>query len=254
MKLLAQAGIRYGGWLPNFAVPAVFSRYRFTLHIPRRPYATALPGIPTIRPFEALACGIPLLSAPWDDAEGLFSPGKDFLFARNGAAMQKRMQGLLDNPLKAARLAPWPANHSEPPYLQPQGRGTARDLPGTGDGRRPTDLGGAGVCIVWPKGLSHRLFRFKSGVILLERRCHLLPRFDPCTASPGHRVTFYEPDAYERQQHRDLDNPHWAKVVVYPATEDAVTRCLEAARGADLVVKASGVGVFDELWKRKSRS
>jgi len=64
----------------------------------------------------------------------------------------------------------------------------------------------------------------------------------------GHRVTFYEPDAYERQQHRDMDDPDWATVVVYPGVgEDGVRDAVEQARGADLVVKASGVGVFDEL-------
>lgn len=66
-------------------------------------------------------------------------------------------------------------------------------------------------------------------------------------AERGHQVTFYEPDAYERQQHRDLADPTWARVVVYPATEDAARRAVESARGADLVVKASGVGVCDEL-------
>ena len=71
---LDAAGIEYGGWLPNYRVPEVFAQYRVTVHIPRRPYARALPGIPTIRPFEALACGIPLISAPWDDAEHLFRP------------------------------------------------------------------------------------------------------------------------------------------------------------------------------------
>jgi len=64
----------------------------------------------------------------------------------------------------------------------------------------------------------------------------------------GHRVTFYEPDAYERQQHRDMADPHWARVVVYAgAGTGGVLAVLEDARGADLVVKASGVGVFDEL-------
>ena len=63
----------------------------------------------------------------------------------------------------------------------------------------------------------------------------------------GHRITFYEPDAYDRQQHRDMDPPEWARVVVYPASREAVLRNLEAASGADLVIKASGVGVFDEL-------
>ncbi len=62
----------------------------------------------------------------------------------------------------------------------------------------------------------------------------------------GHRVTFYEPDAYDRQQHRDIDDPPWAKVVVYPAELDSLQRALEQADGADVIVKASGVGVFDE--------
>jgi spore maturation protein CgeB len=63
----------------------------------------------------------------------------------------------------------------------------------------------------------------------------------------GHQITFYEPDAYQRQQNRDMPDPDWAQVVVYPATEPAVYQMLEKARAADLVVKASGVGVFDAL-------
>lgn len=67
----------------------------------------------------------------------------------------------------------------------------------------------------------------------------------------GHRVTFYEPDAYDRQKHRDMADPPWAKVVVYSAqSEDEVLRTVEQARGADLVVKASGVGVHDALLER----
>ncbi len=67
----------------------------------------------------------------------------------------------------------------------------------------------------------------------------------------GHEVTFYEPDAYDRQKHRDMADPPWAKVVVYSAQAEAeVLRTLEQARGADLVVKASGVGVHDELLER----
>lgn len=61
----------------------------------------------------------------------------------------------------------------------------------------------------------------------------------------GHRVTFFEPDAFDRQQHRDMDDPEWARVVVYPATAEGWARSVEAARGSDVVVKASGVGVFD---------
>jgi spore maturation protein CgeB len=63
----------------------------------------------------------------------------------------------------------------------------------------------------------------------------------------GHQVTFYEPDAYQRQENRDIPDPEYAKVVVYPATEEAVYQVLEEAASADVVVKASGVGVFDEL-------
>lgn len=70
-------------------------------------------------------------------------------------------------------------------------------------------------------------------------------------AARGHRVTFYEPDAYERQQHRDIDDPPWARVVVYPAEGEAgVYSALQQGGGADLIVKASGVGVFDELLER----
>ncbi|WP_142849875.1 glycosyltransferase [Telmatospirillum sp. J64-1] len=61
----------------------------------------------------------------------------------------------------------------------------------------------------------------------------------------GFRIEFYEPDAYDRQAHRDIDPPDWAKVVVWPATPEGMQDALDQARGADVVVKASGVGVFD---------
>ena len=63
----------------------------------------------------------------------------------------------------------------------------------------------------------------------------------------GHQVTFYEPDAYERQQHRDIPDPEWAKVVVYENKEESARQVLAEAAHADIVIKASGVGVFDEL-------
>ncbi len=102
---LQSAGINFRGWLPNFRVPEVFAAHRVTLHMPRRPYAEALPGIPTIRPFEALACGIPLISAPWDDCEGLFTPGKDFLIAKNGREMQRQLRAVLSDKRMARELA-----------------------------------------------------------------------------------------------------------------------------------------------------
>ena len=101
---LARAGITYGGYIANHRVPEEFSRHRMTVHVPRRPYTAALPGIPTIRIFEALACGIPLISAPWDDAEGLFARG-DFLVARNGTEMREHMQTLIADEPYAAALA-----------------------------------------------------------------------------------------------------------------------------------------------------
>lgn len=100
---LRQRGVRYHGWLSNAAVPEVFARHLFTLHVPRRFYVTHLPGIPTIRVFEALACGIPLLSAPWRDVEGLFTPGEDFLQAATPRQMTRLMRDLLhDAGLRAA--------------------------------------------------------------------------------------------------------------------------------------------------------
>lgn len=102
---LQAAGIEYGGWLPNFDVPRVFAKFRVTIHVPRRPYVRALPGIPTIRVFEALACGIPMVSAFWADAEHLFTPGKDYLVARDGREMTEHLEALIRSPHDGAQLA-----------------------------------------------------------------------------------------------------------------------------------------------------
>src|SRR5205085_1877246 len=143
---LAEAGMEFAGYLPNFWVPEAFAAAAATVHIPRRPYVRMLPGIPTIRVFEALACGIPLVCAPW-----------------NGAATYYRG-------------------------------------------------------ILW------------------------------ALAARGHRITFYEPDAFDRQAHRDIPDPSWARVVVYPVDRtEGVLSALEEARRCDLMVKASGIGVFDAL-------
>ncbi|WP_029006872.1 CgeB family protein [Azospirillum halopraeferens] len=105
LAALERAGIAYGGWLPNHEAPRVFARHAVTVHVPRRPYVEALPGIPTIRVFEALACGIPLVCAPWDDAEGLFRPGTDYLVARDGRAMTELLRAVLLDKGLAASLA-----------------------------------------------------------------------------------------------------------------------------------------------------
>lgn len=105
LQKLALEGIHYCGWLPNFRVPEIFANHRATIHVPRRYYAASLPGIPTIRPFEAMACGIPLICAPWEDREGLFSPGEDYLIARNGEEMQRHLHTLRNDGDLAQEMA-----------------------------------------------------------------------------------------------------------------------------------------------------
>ncbi len=106
LALLARYRAAYGGWLPNARAPEAFARHLATVHVPRRAYAESLPGIPTIRVFEALACGIPLVSAPWRDSESLFRPGEDFLVARDGAEMERHLGALGRDPeLRASLVA-----------------------------------------------------------------------------------------------------------------------------------------------------
>jgi spore maturation protein CgeB len=95
--LLAHHGATYRGWAPNVSVPDIFARALLTVHVPRRYYTTMLPGIPTIRVFEALACGIPLICAPWNDCEHLFTPGEDYLVATNGEEMRDHMRALMSD-------------------------------------------------------------------------------------------------------------------------------------------------------------
>jgi spore maturation protein CgeB len=104
-EALAQAGLVYEGWLANYLAPEVFARHRVTVHVPRRPYVRRLPGIPTIRVFEALACEIPLVSAPWEDRDGLFRAGTDYLVADDGAQMTMHLRALLEDPVAAQELA-----------------------------------------------------------------------------------------------------------------------------------------------------
>lgn len=95
--MLARFDAHYCGWLPNARAPETYARHLATVHVPRRWYAHALPGIPTIRVFEALACGIPLVSAPWEDSEGLFR-ADDFLMVASGTEMTRQLKRLCDDP------------------------------------------------------------------------------------------------------------------------------------------------------------
>jgi spore maturation protein CgeB len=86
--------ISYGGWLPNVQVPRVYSAARTVLHVPRRQYVELLPGTPTIRVFEALACGACLISLPWNDTDRLFEVGRDYAVAHSPAEMRELIEWL----------------------------------------------------------------------------------------------------------------------------------------------------------------
>lgn len=101
---LRAAGISYGGYLANLDAPAAYARARVTMHIPRGPYAGALPGIPTIRVYEALACGMALLSAPWTDSERIFTAGEDYWPVRNGTEAAAMLVQLLSQPKQRKEL------------------------------------------------------------------------------------------------------------------------------------------------------
>lgn len=92
---LADAGIEYRGYLPNLKAPQAYNQSALSLHVPRRQYANGLSGIPTIRVFEALACGAALLCSPWSDQEDLFRPGRDYLCVPDGKAMHAEIEHLL---------------------------------------------------------------------------------------------------------------------------------------------------------------
>ena len=94
-RWLAEAGIEYRGYLPSLMAPQAYARSALSLHVPRRQYTNGLSGIPTIRVFEALACGATLVCAPWDDVEGLFRPGEDYVVAGSGAQLKATVDELL---------------------------------------------------------------------------------------------------------------------------------------------------------------
>jgi spore maturation protein CgeB len=117
LDVIRTAGARYRGFLPNARAPEIFAHHIATVHVPRRFYVTSLPGIPTIRVFEALACGVPLVCSPWEDREDLFRPGQDYLVARDGTEMTRHLRALARDPdlrrdLAANGLATIRARHT----------------------------------------------------------------------------------------------------------------------------------------------
>lgn len=102
---LADAGIEFRGYLPNLQAPRAYSQSLLSVHVPRRQYANGLSGIPTIRVFEALACGTPLVCSPWTDVEGLFRPGQDYVVVPDGRAMRDEITRLLRDSCARRQLA-----------------------------------------------------------------------------------------------------------------------------------------------------
>ena len=105
LATLARYNVSYHGWAANAEAPAIFAGHMATVHVPRRFYTSLLPGIPTIRVFEALACGIPLVSAPWEDSEHLFRPGQDYLTAATTDEMTLQLERLKQDPELRQALA-----------------------------------------------------------------------------------------------------------------------------------------------------
>ncbi|MCL4368939.1 MAG: glycosyltransferase [Actinobacteria bacterium] len=104
LAALRRAGIVWGGWLPNYLVPEAYAVSKVTLHIPRKEYVESLKGTPTIRVFEALACGMPLVSAGWRDDAGLFEEGDDYLAVDSPSQMAEAVRWLATDPTARARL------------------------------------------------------------------------------------------------------------------------------------------------------
>jgi spore maturation protein CgeB len=102
---LAESGIEFRGYLPNLRAPKMYARSRVSLHVPRRFYANGLSGVPTIRVFEALATGSPLVCAPWSDSEALFRPGQDYVCVSDSQAMIAELTHLLRDDNARMQLA-----------------------------------------------------------------------------------------------------------------------------------------------------
>jgi len=102
---LASAGIDYRGYLSNLEAPQAYGRSALTLHVPRKSYTNGLSGIPTIRVFEALACGVPLVCSPWSDVEGLFRRDEDYVCVNNSSEMKAKLQELLHDAAAREQIA-----------------------------------------------------------------------------------------------------------------------------------------------------
>jgi spore maturation protein CgeB len=105
LHILRTSGVDYGGWIPDFCIPAALAAARFTINVPRRMRNDGLPHTPAIRVLQALACGIPVVTAPWDECEELFAPGVDLLVGHNGPEVERHLVELLEDPEFARLIA-----------------------------------------------------------------------------------------------------------------------------------------------------
>ncbi|HLH08655.1 MAG TPA: glycosyltransferase [Terriglobales bacterium] len=105
LQLLKAAGVEFRGYLANLEAPRVYASSELSVHVPRRQYANGLSGVPTIRVFETLACGIPLICSPWEDAEKLFRPGEDYVCVPDGEGVFAESQHLLRDRAAREQLA-----------------------------------------------------------------------------------------------------------------------------------------------------
>lgn len=105
LKRLAESHVEFCGYLPNLRAPETYARSRISLHVPRRFYANGLSGVPTIRVFEALASGAALVCSPWNDSEGLFRPGQDYICVPDSSAMIAELRRLLRDDAARKQLA-----------------------------------------------------------------------------------------------------------------------------------------------------
>jgi spore maturation protein CgeB len=102
---VTRSGLQHERWAPDHQLPQIFGAHRVTIHLPRREEAERMPGVAGVRLFQALACGIAVVSAPWHDDEGLLEAGRDYLVARSGMEMERCLRAILREPELAAELA-----------------------------------------------------------------------------------------------------------------------------------------------------
>lgn len=105
VSAMRQAGVDYRGHAPDYQLPRILSRYRLAAYIPHRSLVHSLTGVPSIRLLEAMACGLPVVSSPWDDSDGLFEPGHDYLPADDFDEMTRHIRALLTELPLSRRLA-----------------------------------------------------------------------------------------------------------------------------------------------------